>query len=610
MITKLSQSTIDPNTYGTSLTVTGLPGFGKTSTVRALCHHPVIKDQFTDGFAFIELGPQATDPSVKLSQLYHLLTGEYLKPGDINHAEQEINQLASHYCQNLLVIIDDVWHAEDAEPIVKAFSNCKIVLTTRMNDIEQYIPSKQVVSIGPMEQSEAISLLTHEVIDIGQLSQEDVSLLDELAQDVHLWPLLLSLIRGQLSHNLRHRSLSSHEAIHSVQAKLLHKGLTAFDKNNIEKSRKYAAKVCIEITLDSMTKRLSNKLKSLILFTGIGTSLQTEVLRDLWRVRQDEAVETADALWNYGLVQFAVIRLPPLNNACQCIEVHTVISHYIIENMESNEVKLLSPVGGLGTYESILDGLSFSILRPYGVRDVSSLSVMDYLRFRISMIENGALPFHLKQINAFTIYDPHFVIETLQHLQGCLPMLQFAPMVVNASPNIQTMLPSFCEQIKVLTSDCHRILKCTHKMSRKLGQSYEHCLAQQNYPRLIQVLEQYASSYPIADVAQKAITAVKKFITQCDLGPLPFFSGICELLQVMTSNYNLLTLNMLPRIKLQINLLQRINNSILAGSPDIEQMYDYIKSQKIVEEFDAVVTNWLMKLQEVAPNYVQQMTSQ
>ena len=37
-----------------------------------------------------------------------------------------------------------------------------------------------------MEQSEAVSLLTCGVIDIGQLSQ-DISLLDELAQDVHLW---------------------------------------------------------------------------------------------------------------------------------------------------------------------------------------------------------------------------------------------------------------------------------------------------------------------------------------------------------------------------------------------------------------------------------------
>ena len=59
-----------------------------------------------------------------------------------------------------------------------------------------------------MTQSEAISLLTNGVIDSSQLSQEDVILLNEISQDVHLWPLLLSLIRGQLSHNLKHYHFS------------------------------------------------------------------------------------------------------------------------------------------------------------------------------------------------------------------------------------------------------------------------------------------------------------------------------------------------------------------------------------------------------------------
>ena len=134
MVSKLCQSTIDPDSYGTNMTVTGAGGFGKTSLVTALCHHSVIKEQFTDGVVFIELGSQATDPSMKLSQLYHLLTGHNIKQGDLNLAEQEISQLTSLYCHNLLVIIDDVWHVEDAEPIVKAFSNCTIVLTIYQNE--------------------------------------------------------------------------------------------------------------------------------------------------------------------------------------------------------------------------------------------------------------------------------------------------------------------------------------------------------------------------------------------------------------------------------------------------------------------------------------------
>ena len=252
--TKLLQVTIDPNKHETTLTITGAGGFGKTTAVLSLCHYPVVNKHFTDGFLFIELGPQATDPSIKLRDIYNLLSGERC---GIHVVTQKINQLISDYYHNLLVIIDDVWHVEDAEPLVKAFSNCKTILTTRMNDIEQYIPSKQSVIIGAMAQHEAITLLTSGVIDSSQLSQDNVSLLDELAQDVHLWPLLLSLIRGHLSHNLKQYHLSCHEAIQNVQAKLHDKGLTAFDKNNIEatnKSRKFAVQVCIEMTLELLTK--------------------------------------------------------------------------------------------------------------------------------------------------------------------------------------------------------------------------------------------------------------------------------------------------------------------------------------------------------------------
>ena len=121
IITKLLQATIDPGKHETTLTITGAGGFGKTSTVISLCHQAVVKEQFTDGFIFIELGPQATDPSIKLKAIYNLLTG---KQCDFNVVEQKIHQITNDYYHNL-VIIDDVWYVEDAEPFVMVFLNCK-----------------------------------------------------------------------------------------------------------------------------------------------------------------------------------------------------------------------------------------------------------------------------------------------------------------------------------------------------------------------------------------------------------------------------------------------------------------------------------------------------
>ena len=602
--TKLLQATNDPNKYGTTLTITGAGGFGKTTTAISLFHYHIVKEQFTDGFVFIELGPQATDPSIKLSQLYHLLTGEYLKQCDINHAEQEINQLTSHYYRNLLVIIDDVWHVEDAEPLVKAFSNCKTILTTRMNDVEQYIPSKYSVTIGPMMEDEAISLLTNEVIDSSQLSQEDVSLLNEISQDVHLWPLLLCLIRGQLSHNLKQYHLSYHKAIQNVQAKLHHKGLTAFDKNNIEttkKGRKLAVKAFIEITLELLTKPLSDKIKTLILYNGIGTSLQIAVLNNLWNISKQEAEDIVDVLWAYGLVQFTDITISPNNIKQHCVEVHAVISQYIIECMNSNETFTLSPfgIGGLNTAQSVNEGLTLTFQQSYGVHDPSSLTAMDYLKYKLSQIENVVLPFYLKTINMYTVTDPHRVILILQDIKDSLM----------TSPYTINLLSLLGEDINSLITNCKGTLKDVHKLCRKLNQSVQRNLYENNYDKLIQTVEEFIKNYPLCDVRQKAVTMVKKIIPYCDGKLLHCMMMRCEHLQMMTPDYHDITTLLLPCIKLYIKLHKQITSSLLNGSPDIELTYHYIVSGKYNEELELVSTNWLIKLQEVAPNYVQQQAS-
>ena len=593
MVTKLCQSATDPNSYKTSLTVTGAGGFGKTSIVTALCHHPVIKEKFTDGVVFIELGPQSTNPSMKLSQLYHLLTGQCIKQGNITHAEQEIDQLTSFYCRNLLVIIDDVWHIEDAEPIVKAFRNCKIVLTTRMNDIEQYIPTEEVITVGPMDKSEAISLLICGVIDISQLSHEIVNLLEELAQDVHLWPLLLSLIRGQLSRNLKLHTSSYHKAVQNVQSRLHYKGLTAFDKGNIERSRKRAASICIDLTLELLTKAQINKLQTLILWTGIGTSLQTAVLHHLWNITEDEAMDVVEVLWVYGLVQFTDITLSPCTyNVQKCVEVHTVISQYIIEFMNSNTVYSLLSYGGLGTSKAVYNGLFQQFKRCYGIRNDSSLHTIDFLKYAEFMFENFELPYLVKRINMCTVSEPHLTIETLQKIKYAVKM----------SPSISTFLPSLCDDITSLITDCHKMLKDSHNLSRKINQDVQQCLTERNYNKLIKTIEEYIRNYPVGLIAQKAVSIMKKVIPYCDGELLHYMAGKCEDLQVRTPNYNFLALLTLPRIKFTITKIQKIHSSLQKASPDdIKATYLYYVSHKMKEEEEELLhSNYLVKLQEDA----------
>ena len=450
-----------------------------------------------------------------------------------------------------------------------------------------------------MMEDEAISLLTSGVIDSSQLSQEDVSLLNEISQDVHLWPLLLSLIRGQLSHNLKQHQLSYHNAIQNVQAKLHHKGLTAFDKNNIEtvkKGRKLAVKACIDITLELLTKSSTDKIKTLILYIGIGTSLQTAVLNNLWNISKQEAEDTVDVLWAYGLVQFTDITISPNNIKQHCVEVHAVISQYITECIDSKEFSNLYSIMTQNV-NSVAEGLILTFQQSYGVHDPSSLTAMDYLKYRLSEIENVQLPYCLKTINTYTVSDPHGVILRLQRIKDALM----------TSPYTINLLSLLGEEINSLITNSKQILKDAHKLCRKLNQSVQRNLYDKNYDKLIQTVEEFIKNYPFCNVAQKAVTMVKKIIPYCD-GKL--LQMRCEYLQRRTHDYHDITTLLLPAMKLYIKEHKQITSSLLNGSPDIELTYHFIMSGKYDEERESVRTNRLIKLQEVAPNYVQQKSSQ
>ena len=600
-MTKLCESTNDSSTCETNLTISGIGGFGKTTLVVSMCYHPKIKEMFSDGFLFVELGPQATDPYIKLRALYNLLTE---KQCDINVVEKCIRQHTAAYCHNLLVIIDDVWHVEDAEPIVKAFNNCTMILTTRMSDINLYIPTKDTVTVGPMEQTEAMSLLTCKIIDCNQLSQTDKGLLEELAQDIHLWPLLLSLVRGQLSHNLKQCHSSYHEAIHNVHTKLHNRGLTAFDKNNIEnvnRSRNYAVQVCIEVTLELLTKILSNKLKSLILWTGIGTLLPAAVLSNLWSVSAEEARHSIDVLWAYGLVQYADIKIALNNSVQHCVEVHAVISQYIIESMESQQVINLSPFGGLNTWLSVGEGLTLAFQQSYGVNDLSSLTAVDYLNYKLSEIENDLLPSYLKTINMYAINDPHRIILALEKLQKFL----------RSSLQNVTLLSFLTEEIKSLIGVGQSALKDAYRLSRKFNQAFQRYLGEKNFEMLIKVVEDYSRNNPIGSVTEDAVMLMHKIIPHYQGDLLYYVTLKCEEFQIKRPDYHQVTIVILPYIRFYVNLHKQICDSLLSGSPNAEWLHRYILSRDFLEDHNSIDTNRLIKLQEVAPNFVyQQVFSQ
>jgi len=71
-------------------------------------------------------------------------------------------------------------------------------LTTRKMDTILKIPPKRYFDINKMDICEAIQVLTLNIIETEELSPSSYNAVSELANNLHCWPLLLSLVHGQL----------------------------------------------------------------------------------------------------------------------------------------------------------------------------------------------------------------------------------------------------------------------------------------------------------------------------------------------------------------------------------------------------------------------------
>ena len=346
-ITDQLLSTEIDNTVHVTIVITGTPGFGKSTIAIALCHQPLIKKYFPNGFHKIELGLTPRKKYYMLSQIYRTLTGNtWTNPtsnpqGAVSEDDMVtcLSEDLSTLCKKnagLLVIIDDVWVVKDAEDYVKIFSGCKIVLTTRREDVASSIDCKHKIYVDSMESSEAIQLLTFNITEL-QIDNSDIAgQLNELAMNVHNWPLLLNLVRGQLHRHCKTNLNSPLAAIGQVTKRLYNNGLTAFDREH--PNRENAVNASIKASLDLLSVENVTRLNRLITTMFFGEIIPKEMLVYIWQLSNEEVDESCIVFWSVGLISYASSSYDQT-----CVKIHSVITQYIIDSIKVENLLCLGP---------------------------------------------------------------------------------------------------------------------------------------------------------------------------------------------------------------------------------------------------------------------------
>ena len=364
------------------------------------------------------------------------------KQNNATNLKNRIKSLVSTNPCKLLVILDDVWDAGDALVFADVFSSCKIVLTTRKMDINSVIHPKVCFNIDPMSIDEAQKLLTLQIIDL-KVQATDVDGIQQLAEDLHCWPLLLNLVHGQLYVHCIEWNESPQDAISKVKQKLYKNGLAAFDPDN-RASRENAVKASINASLELLSEDEEMMLYHIASsFAGFGVYTCKDILPNVLKINPEQYERCTKHLWCQGLIAFESLMLPFVTTKIPCIKIHDLIAQYINEEMPSKYYRKV-------TFASLTD-FSFNKLFEDLERDVNT----NIGHFFLAKIDLFAIPFFIRTM-MITAKFLYMHIVTFDKLKDLLTNMQLQQAVT-----LQHLLDSEFSILKqshmIIKQDCKTI---------------------------------------------------------------------------------------------------------------------------------------------------------
>jgi hypothetical protein len=179
--------------------VRGWPGIGKTTLAAALAHDAELKKAFPDGVLWTALGT-SPNPLAELGQ-WLLALGD--DPQHYQRLEERLEERHNRLSgllrsRRMLLIIDDVWNAADAQPFLVGGRECRTLMTTREPEVAQQIglPEQAIYRLLVLSEKDSIEL-------IRQLSPESVDQdrkgVKRLVQELEGLPLALKIAGSLLA---------------------------------------------------------------------------------------------------------------------------------------------------------------------------------------------------------------------------------------------------------------------------------------------------------------------------------------------------------------------------------------------------------------------------
>jgi len=171
----------------------GMGGIGKTVLAQALCHDEVVQQAFPDGVIWVSVGKESTYDLV--TRLREVAIGLGDDPNDYENELRAINCYRNTIRKKAaLIVVGDIWDAEDIEPFRAESLRSRLLFTTRDSSIAAAVGAREhIAELLTEEQSREV---------LARWSGSDVAMLPaiatELIDECDRLPLALSMVGAML----------------------------------------------------------------------------------------------------------------------------------------------------------------------------------------------------------------------------------------------------------------------------------------------------------------------------------------------------------------------------------------------------------------------------
>ena len=601
--------TNDQGGAAVTVTITGDSGFGKSVLAKAFCHSEDAKQYFTSGFILIELGSSVPNPLSKLRRLYRLLSHGAQISGDINSIVQYLHSLIVQSYPRILVIIDDVCNAHDAQPYITAFRSCKIIVTTKLGNISKQLSSCSVVNVESMEVAEATKLLTNIPV---QITEDDEEIVHGLVTDLHLWPLLICLARGQFQVNQ-----STIQTIGDLQSELYAKGLEQIaytvDKN-VAQGRRVAVTACIESSLQLLEVNEHDCLISLVHQGGVGAVVSFRHVLHYWNLPEEECVQLLTKLDSMSLVVFTHAAA---GNTRATVKVNFVISQYLMDTQVYNPPAHLkdSQDGLLSSEEQTQHMTVLLFSRETGAhetraRETGSCSYC-IASARMSETPEVCLTGTLHNITKHSLpcfFTNSVLSRIVWWATHIVHLVHNLASVIYHSPDRFPNYVSLASTAEKIEAESQGAMMESKEEIVQLNESVSTFLKERKYDSAKEAIEKYFKRSSIREVGLRAQDLTDQILSQCNRQSKEQISIMSEFLYCFKPEYDFMLNLLLPQILLSVKFHQRITTALESDDPSVvEEIAEEIWVGKHSEQSGLINANYMIKLQEVAPHYVSEL---